>query len=83
MPGKLKPLDVAREVMPGNIRMVTASTSSSSDRRRNWSYRYWFKGKECWHGLGSMKDISLKDARIKRDAARQQVRDGVDIVQAK
>jgi Phage integrase central domain len=29
------------------------------------------------------QDLSLKDARIKRDAARQEVRAGVDIVQTK
>lgn len=34
-------------------------------------------------GLGSLHDVSLKDARIKRDTARQQVRAGVDIVEAK
>jgi hypothetical protein len=28
---------------------------------RNWSFRYWFKGKERWHGLGSLQDVSLKD----------------------
>jgi hypothetical protein len=33
--------------------------------------------------LGSFTDVSLKDARIKRDAARQQVRAGVDIVAEK
>jgi hypothetical protein len=84
MPGKLKPLDVAREATPGKysdgdgLYLVVASLTS-----RNWSYRYWFKGKERWHGLGSLQDVSLKDARIKRDAARQQVRDGVDIVETK
>jgi hypothetical protein len=36
---------------------------------------------ERWHGLGSLQDVSLKDARIKRDAARHEVRAGVDIVQ--
>ncbi|MGZ3320201.1 MAG: Arm DNA-binding domain-containing protein, partial [Xanthobacteraceae bacterium] len=71
MAGKLKPLDVAREVTPGKyadgggLYLVVAGPTS-----RNWSYRYWFKGKERWHGLGSLQDISLKEARIKRDAAR-------------
>jgi hypothetical protein len=78
MPGKLKLLDVAREVTPGKysdgdgLYLVVAGPTS-----RNWSYRYWFKGKERWHGLGSLQDVSLKDARIKRDAARQQLRAGV------
>ena len=45
-------------------------------------------GKERWHGLGSFKDDSLKDARLARDAARLRVKGdrstpGVDIVQEK
>jgi integrase len=58
--------------------LIVASESS-----KNWSYRYWFKGKERWHGLGSFKDVSLKQARLLRDAARLQVRAGVDLVQEK
>jgi hypothetical protein len=84
MAGRLKPLEVARLVEPGKypdgdgLYLIVAGLMS-----RNWSYRYWINGKERWHGLGSLKDISLREARIKRDAARQQVRSGVDIVQAK
>lgn len=84
MAGKLKPLDVARQITPGKhadgdgLYLIVAGPTS-----RNWSYRYWFKGKERWHGLGSLQDVSLKEARMKRDAARQQIRGGVDIVQAK
>jgi integrase len=84
MAGRLKPLDVDRLVEPGKyadgdgLYLVVAGPMS-----RNWSYRYWINGKERWHGLGSFKDISLREARIKRDAARQQVRAGIDIVQAK
>jgi len=84
MAGKLHPLEVARQTTPGKypdgdgLYLVVASATS-----RNWSYRYWISGKERWHGLGSLQDVSLKEARIKRDAARQQVRAGVDIVQAK
>jgi hypothetical protein len=55
MAGKLKPLEVARQVTPGKYPdgdglylIVTGPTS------RNWSYRYWIKGKERWHGLGSL-----------------------------
>ena len=87
MAAKLKPLDVERETKPGKYAdggglylIVTGATS------KNWSYRYWKDGKERWHGLGSFKDVSLKDARLARDAARLRVKGdrstpGVDIVQ--
>jgi integrase len=84
MAGKLKPLEVERQITLGKhpdgdgLYLVVAGPTS-----RNWSYRYWIGGKERWHGLGSLQDVSLKEARIKRDTARQQVRAGVDIVQAK
>jgi integrase len=84
MAGRLKPLDVDRLVEAGKyadgdgLYLVVAGPMS-----RNWSYRYWINRKERWHGLGSVKDVSLREARIKRDAARQLVRAGTDIVQAK
>ncbi len=84
MAGKLKPLDVEREGKPGKyadgdgLYLIVASATS-----KNWSYRYWFKGKERWLGLGSFKDVALKKARLLRDAGRLQVRAGVDPVQDK
>jgi hypothetical protein len=84
MAGKLKPFDVRREERPGRypdgdgLYLIVAGPTS-----RNWNYRYWFKGKERWLGLGSLRDVSLKDARLACDAARLQVRAGVDLVQEK
>lgn len=89
MPGKLKPLDVERETRPGKypdgdgLYLVVASATS-----KNWNYRYWKDGKQRWLGLGSLKDVSLKEARLARDAARLRVRGdrstlGIDIVQEK
>jgi integrase len=87
MAGRLKPFDVDRQTKPGKYAdggglylIVTGPTSKS------WSYRFWKDGKERWHGLGSLKDVSLKDARLARDAARLRVKGdrstaGVDIVQ--
>jgi hypothetical protein len=69
MPGRLTPLEVARKITPGKypdgegLYLIVAGPKS-----RNWSYRYWIQGKERWHGLGSLNDVSLKEARIKRDA---------------
>lgn len=89
MTGKLKPLDVERETRPGKypdgdgLYLVVASATS-----KNWNYRYWKDGKQRWLGLGSLKNVSLKDARLARDAARLRVKGdrglaGVDIVQEK
>ncbi|MGY8677880.1 tyrosine-type recombinase/integrase [Bradyrhizobium sp. UFLA05-153] len=89
MPGKLKSLDVEREIRPGKypdgdgLYLIVASATS-----KNWNYRYWKDGKQRWLGLGSVKDVSLKGARLARDAARLRVRGdrgtaGVDIVQEK
>ena len=87
MAGRLRPLDVERLIKPGKYAdggglylIVTGPTS------RSWSYRYWKDGKERWHGLGSLKEVSLKDARLARDAARLRVKGdrstaGIDIVQ--
>jgi integrase len=89
MAGKLKPLDVERENRPGKYAdgdglylIVSGATS------KNWTYQYWKQGKQRWLGLGSFKDVSLKDARLARDAARLRVKGdrttpGVDIVQEK
>ena len=60
MPGKLKPLEVERETLPGKypdgdgLYLIVASATS-----KNWSYRYWKDGKQRWLGLGSVKDVSL------------------------
>jgi len=89
MAGKLKPLDIERETRPGKyadgggLYLVVASATA-----KNWSFRYWIDGKERWHGLGSFRDLSLKDARLARDAARLRVKGdrctpGIDIVAEK
>jgi hypothetical protein len=67
--GKLKPLEVARQVTPGKY--------------PDGDGLYFVVAGPTWHGLGSLQDVSLKDARIKLDTARQEVRAGVDIVQVK
>ncbi|MGY3445485.1 tyrosine-type recombinase/integrase [Bradyrhizobium sp. USDA 4473] len=87
MAGKLRPLDVERETKPGKyadghgLYLIVTGPAAKS-----WSYRYWKDGKERWHGLGSFKEVSLKNARLARDAARLRVKGdrntaGIDIVQ--
>ena len=89
MAGKLRPLDVERETRPGKyfdgdgLYLVVKGATS-----RNWIYRFRKDGKERWLGLGSLKDVSLKNARMARDAARLRVKGdrsapGIDVVQEK
>jgi integrase len=85
MAGKLRPLEVERETKPGKyadgdgLYLIVASPTA-----KNWQFRYEINGKSRWHGLGSFKDVSLKEARLARDAARLRVKvDGVDLVQEK
>jgi len=43
-----------------------------------WRLRYWIAGKENRLSLGVYPEISLKDARERRDAARRLIANGVD-----
>ncbi len=85
----LKPLEVERQTTPaklfdgGGLYFIVVNADA-----RSWAYRYWFKGKERWYGLGSFNDVSLKEARQRRNDARKLVhgdrdKPGIDIVEAK
>ncbi|EFL51829.1 integrase family protein [Solidesulfovibrio fructosivorans JJ]] len=43
-----------------------------------WRLRYWISGKERLISLGIYPDISLKDARERRDEARKLIANGID-----
>lgn len=47
---------------------------------RSWIHRYTFKGKARWSGLGPYPEMSLADARAKRDDERAEMRAGIDPV---
>lgn len=48
------------------------------DGRRYWRLRYWIDGKEKSLSLGVYPEISLKDARARRDENRKLMQDQVD-----
>ena len=50
---------------------------------RWWRFRYRFDGKEKMLALGVYPEVTLKEAREKRDEARKMLRDGIDPSQAK
>lgn len=45
---------------------------------KRWRLRYWIKGKENWISLGTYPDVSLKEARERREDARKQISSGID-----
>jgi hypothetical protein len=45
---------------------------------RYWQLKYRFGGKEKLLSLGVYPEVSLKEARDKRDAARKQLQEGLD-----
>jgi integrase len=49
----------------------------------SWLLRYQRAGREHWLGLGPLHTVGLADARIRAKAARLQLLDGVDPLQAK
>lgn len=61
----------------GLILQVTSPTNAS------WLFRYQRHGRERWLGLGPVHTVGLADARERAKAARLQLLDGVDPVQAK
>ena len=48
-----------------------------------WQMRFRFDGKERTASLGKYPEVSLADAREKRDQMRKQIANGIDPVQAK
>ena len=48
-----------------------------------WRFKYRFGGKEKLISLGTYPEVSLSQARARRDAARKQVADGIDPSQAR
>jgi integrase len=48
-----------------------------------WILRYTLKGKARWLGLGSARDVSLKQARERRDVERGKLAKGIDPVEAR
>lgn len=46
--------------------------------KKRWRFRYSHDGKAKMISVGTFPEISLKDARLKRDAMRQQVANGID-----
>ena len=50
---------------------------------KSWLLRYEIDGRERFHGLGSLEDFTLKEARERARSARQLLADGIDPIEHK
>ncbi len=70
----LKPKDKSFKKFDEKGLYIEVTTKGS----KHWRFKYSFAGKEKRLAMGSYPEISLKEARDKRDEARKQIRDGLD-----
>ncbi|MBI4741329.1 MAG: integrase arm-type DNA-binding domain-containing protein, partial [Betaproteobacteria bacterium] len=69
-----KPTDKPRSIADGEgLTMLIQPTGG-----KWWRFRYRFDGKAKMLSIGIYPDVSLKDARARRDAARKLLADGID-----
>jgi integrase len=80
MSGKLTTADVDRTAPGRHFDGGGLYLEVRGPESKSWIYRYTLRGEERWLGLGSARDVSLAAARKKRDKARVQVREGLDLV---
>ena len=80
MGGKLTTTDVGRAAPGRHFDGDGLYLEVRGPESKSWIYRYTLRGEERWHGLGSARDVSLAAARKKRDKARVEVREGLDLV---
>jgi integrase len=64
-------------LLPGLYLQVSGTGTKS------WLLRFEINGRERWMGLGAAAIFGLKEARLRARAARQQLSDGIDPLQAK
>ena len=64
---KLKAIQVTADLKPGRYSDGGGLYLVVDERRRRWVFRYTRNSKTTDLGLGSVKDVSLKEARKKAD----------------
>lgn len=75
----LKPKDKPYKASDEKGLFLLVNTNGS----RYWRFKYRFGGKEQLLAIGVYPDVSLKEARNKRDNARKQLQDGINPNEAK
>lgn len=62
---------------------ITRLATLDKPAAASWVLRYTLKGTEYYHGLGSLQDFSLEEARQRARKARQQIADGINPVEVR
>ena len=90
MAGKLTKVAVERARHPGGsarpVRLADGDglfLQVTKDGAKSWVYRFNHAGKAREMGLGSLRDVGLPAARVRRDEARSRLRAGADPIEHK
>jgi len=73
-----KPTAKPRKMFDGDGLYLLISPTKKPNRGKAWRFKYFFDGKEKLLSLGSYPEISLADARSRRDQARKLIANGID-----
>jgi len=78
-----KPSEKPRKLSDGAGLYLEIVPNGKPSGSKYWRLKYRFAGKEKRLAIGVYPEVSLKEAREKRDKARDLIRDGIDPSQAK
>jgi integrase len=67
-----------RKIFDGDGLYLLVSPTQKAGRGKSWRLKYFFDGKEKLLSLGSYPEVSLADARGRRDKARRLIANGID-----
>jgi integrase len=85
--GELTSLEIANKTKPGlygdGLGLWLQVSRVGKRTTKSWIYRFMLDGRARYMGLGPTHTITLKDARERAQAARRQVLDGVDPIEAR
>ena len=73
-----KPTAKPRKMFDGDGLYLLVSPTKKPGRGKSWRFKYFFDGKEKLLSLGSYPEISLAEARSRRDQARKLIANNID-----
>ena len=74
----IKATDKQKKKFDGDGLYLLVSPTKKTNRGKAWRFKYFFDGKEKLLSLGSYPEVSLVEARSRRDQARKLIANGID-----